>query len=264
MKLEQPVVLQIKKIADEAEKTKTFVFDYGLESEPGQFINLWIPKFDEKPFSISYQDDKRFAITVACIGIFTEEMRKLKEGDLIGIRGPYGKAFNLKGKNIILVGGGCGCGPLAFLADEAIKKGVDVSFIIGARTKDALLFLERMKKNNVKTFVTTDDGSFGVKGFATDLLKDFLEKNHIDAVYSCGPEKMMKKVAEMCKDKKIYCELSLERYMKCGFGVCGQCCMDDSGFRVCTDGPVINGEDALKLREFGSYRRDAAGKKVNV
>ncbi|PIR53812.1 dihydroorotate dehydrogenase electron transfer subunit [Candidatus Peregrinibacteria bacterium CG10_big_fil_rev_8_21_14_0_10_42_8] len=262
-KLEKPLVLEIKKIADEAESTKTFIFEHNLEAKPGQFIMLWIPRVDEKPISISFQDGKKFGITVMKVGEFTKKLFSLKEGDKVGIRGPYGNSFNIEGENLVLVGGGCGCGPMGFLADTAKKAGKNVNFIIGAKNKKYLMFEKRMKNSGVNTFVTTDDGSYGMKGYSTDLLKEMLEKNNISKVYSCGPEVMLKKVAELCREFGIPSEISMERYMKCGYGLCGQCCIDGTGDRVCMEGPVFSGEKMLKSEEFGKYKREKSGRRVN-
>lgn len=262
--MQQPKILEIEKIVDEAKDFKTFIFRYKLKALPGQFVMAWIPELDEKPFSISFQDSKRFGITVFKIGKFTKQLFKLKKGDKVGIRGPYGSGFNLRGKRVVLVGGGCGTAPLGFLADELKKIGVEVNFIIGARCKDYVLFFERMKHSGIKTFVTTDDGSSGFKGYTTELLEDFLEKNHVDMVYSCGPEIMMKNVVDICDRFNVLCEVSLERFMKCGIGICGQCCIDHSGEMVCKDGPVFSGEKVKKMHEFGKYKREKSGKKVRL
>ena len=172
-RIEKPIVLPIEKIVDEAEGFRTFIFRHKLNAKPGQFIMLWLPRIDEKPFSISYQDKNRFAVTVFKVGPFTEKLFRLREGDKVGIRGPYGSTFNLNTKKAVLVGGGCGTAPMGFLADELKKKGAEVNFIIGARSKPCLIYLQRMKHSGVKTLVTTDDGSFGMKGFTTELLKSF-------------------------------------------------------------------------------------------
>jgi dihydroorotate dehydrogenase electron transfer subunit len=108
--------------------------------------------------------------------------------------------------------------------------------------------------------VSTDDGSFGIKGFTTDVLMDLLKKEKFDCVYTCGPEVMMKKVFDICDDKGIKCQASLERYMKCGFGLCGTCCIDDK--LICKDGPVFDSNQLRKLSEFGVFNRDKSGSKV--
>lgn len=262
-KIEKPIVLEIEKIVDEAKDFKTFIFKYGLKANPGQFVMLWLPRIDEKPFSISFQDSERFGITVFKVGKFTSELFKLKKGDKVGIRGPYGKGFSLEKGNVVLVGGGCGGAPMGLLADELKKKKANVTFVIGARCKDYLLFLDRMKHAQIETIAATDDGSFGLKGFTTQILEDILSKQKIDMVYTCGPEIMMKFVIGICEKHNVPCEVSLERFMKCGIGVCGQCCMDHSGEIVCKDGPVFPGHVVKKMQEFGRYKREKSGKKVD-
>lgn len=262
MKIEKPSMIRIEKIVDEAEGFRTFLFRHRLNAKPGQFVMAWLPRVDEKPFSVSFQDRERFAITVMKVGPFTEKLFNLRAGDRVGIRGPYGNSFTLRGKKAVLVGGGCGAAPMGFLADELKKAGADVNFIAGAKSRKYLIYLERMKKSGIKIFAATDDGSFGVKGFATELLKSFIGKNNVDAVYACGPEVMLKPVAEMCANAGIPCEISMERHMKCGFGICGQCCVDSSGERVCKEGPVFSGEKAMKMTEFNRYKRSASGKRV--
>ncbi len=263
-RLEQPVYIPITKVVKEGKDLKTFIFDYRLDALPGQFVNVWIPRLDSKPFSISFQDKNRFGLTILAVGSFSKAIHKLKEGDKIGIFGPYGKGFRLKGKKIALVGGGCGSAPLAFLADEASKKGIDVEFITGARSKDFISFRKRYKNSGIGFRVCTDDGSYGKKGFTTDLLKDILKRKKIDCVYSCGPEIMIKKVIELCDKYNVDCQVSLERYMKCGFGVCGQCCVDPTGICICKEGPVLDKNIAKKIIELGRYKRDATGKKIRL
>ena len=262
--MEKPIMLKIEKIVDEADKVKTFYFKHELDSKPGQFVIVWIPRIDEKPMSISYQDDKMFAITVLAVGKFTEKLHEMKEGNLVGIRGPYGNYFNLMEdkKDIVIVGGGCGCAPTGYLADYAKKKGYNVKMILAGKSKDNIMFEDRMKKQGIKTHIATDDGSLGAKGFATDVLKEMLEYENVDAVYTCGPEIMMKKIYDRVESDKVYLECSLERYMKCGFGICGQCCLDPTGERVCKEGPVFDKDRLSKIEEFGKYHRDATGRKV--
>ena len=112
--------------------------------------------------------------------------------------------------------------------------------------------------------ITTDDGSFGRKGFTTDILREVLEnkKNKIKIVYTCGPEIMMKKVFEMCRKYKVECEASLERYMACGFGICGKCMVDDK--ILCVDGPIFNSKQLSQLLEFGNTARLKSGRKVSL
>ncbi|MBN2423134.1 dihydroorotate dehydrogenase electron transfer subunit [Candidatus Woesearchaeota archaeon] len=260
-KTEQPTIVEILNIKDEAKDIKTFYFKYNLDAKPGQFFILWLPGINEKPFGVSYQDEDKFGATICKVGPFTDELFKLKKGDKIGIRGPYGTSFELKGKNIALVAGGYGVAPLSFLADEAIKKGIIVHFIYGAKTKKVLVNCDK-KSKKCKVHYTTDDGTYGLKGFTTEKLKEILEKEKIDCIYTVGPEVMMKRVVELSDEFKVDCQLSLERYIKCGFGICGQCVVDDIGIRMCKEGPCIDKKLVKKISEFGKYKRDASGKKV--
>ena len=256
-------MLRISRIINEAKDIKSFVFEHDLKAKPGQFVILWIPGLDEKPFGVSYQDKNKFAITVSKVGEFTKRLFKSKKGDLVGIKGPFGNGFDLDGRRIALVGGGYGTAPLAFLADEAVKRKIKVDFIIGAKNKDYLLYLKRFENTKVKLHIATDDGSHGIKGFTTDLLAGLMNKR-IDKIYTCGPEIMMKYVLKIANARNIPVELNLERYMKCGAGLCGQCCVDPTGWRVCVEGPVFNKEQIEQISEFAEYKREKSGKKVKL
>jgi dihydroorotate dehydrogenase electron transfer subunit len=267
-KIEQPIAVKIAEVRDEAKNIRSFRFNYRINAKPGQFILLWIPRLNLKPFGVSRQDSTGFEITVCKVGPFTEELFKMKVGDYVGIQGPYGKPFSACKKNSVLVAGGYGAAPLAFLADELAKEGGRVNFIIGAKTADSLVYKTKTRFNNpnIKLTHTTDDGSGGRKGFTTDVLKELLQNDkNIDMIFTCGPEVMMKKVIELSDQYCIDCEASLERYMKCGFGICGQCCTDHTGIRLCKEGPVFS-KDFIKehISEFNKHKRDATGKKILI
>lgn len=259
-KLEQPITLPIKRIDRENSQVKSFYFDIDLKARPGQFIMFWLPRVNLKPFGVSHQKNGETGITICNVGPTTEKIFKLKAGDIVGLQGPYGTSYNTEGyKNIALVAGGYGVAPLSFLADENKDKNID--FIIGASCSDALLFKNRRKDANIKMHLCTDDGSCGFKGFVTDKLIELLDMKDIDLVCACGPEMMQKKVIEICEKKNIPAQISLERYMKCGFGICGQCVVDPLGIRMCKEGPVISADLCKKIYEFGKYHRDGTGKK---
>lgn len=260
---EQPTSLPIRKIVQENENVRTFYFDVELQSQPGQFVIMWIPRVDEKPFSIATDQDGVLGLSIAKVGPFTEKLFEMKEGDLVGIRGPYGAYFTLdeKDKRILLVGGGYGTAPLATLAEQAIAQGMAVDFCNGARTKDLLLFEKRLEKIGSHNHFSTNDGSYGAKGTTVDVAKKLVEENTYDRVYTCGPELMEYAVTKLAEEKNVPCQVSVERYMKCGFGICGQCCLDGDGKRMCLEGPVVSGEYALSQSEFGQYHRIKSGKK---
>ncbi|MDA1196887.1 MAG: dihydroorotate dehydrogenase electron transfer subunit [Nanoarchaeota archaeon] len=258
------VMLKVEKIKEEYPGTKSFFFNHTLNSQPGQFVMIWLPGLGEKPMSIAADDGKQFYITISGVGPFSKAIQGVKEGDTIGIRGPLGTHFNLKGNTIALVGGGYGAGPMAFLAELAVWEGMkpqNIHYVIGARTKDLLLFEQRMKTIGVNIHITTDDGTQGKQGRVTDALKEIIEE--VDTIYCVGPEMMEKAVYDLAQEHQKECEISLERYTKCGIGICGSCCVDPTGWRMCIEGPVLNQDQLKKVSEFGKYHRDATGKKNN-
>ena len=143
------------------------------------------------------------------------------------------------------------------LAEELIKKGHDLTFI-STKHPDGKKF-ENQGGIEIHYLKNTIFGSQW-KRWKEESVNKFLEldeKKKFDCVYACGPEKMLKAVADFCKEKKLRCQVSLERYMKCGFGICGSC--DINGKLVCKDGPVFEGEEVLSFGEFGKNHRDASG-----
>ncbi len=264
MKNDEFKVLRIADTIDETKESRTFIFDYPLNSKPGQFVMLWLPGVGEKPISVSGEKEGRFSVTVCAVGPVSRKIHKLKKGDKLGFRGPFGTHYSIpkNSTSIAVVGGGYGSSPLAYLADTAIAQGKKVYFIEGARCACNLLFTKRLRDAGAEVLISTDDGSEGVKGFPTDILKNLLKMHKIDKVYACGPEIMMKKAAEISEHFNVPSEISMERYMKCGIGICGQCAVDELGICLCKDGPVISGKTALSLKEFGNYFRDSSGKKI--
>ncbi len=256
-------VTKIREIIKETRRIKTFILDMKIKAQPGQFAMVWLPEVDEKPMALSYIDGY-VGITVLKLGEFTKKLHEAKVGDIIGIRAPLGRGFKLReeDKRILIVGGGIGVAPLAPLAERAVEEGKEVTAIIGAVTKSELLFVDRFKKIGAKVYITTDDGTAGIKGFTTDAMKDLLKKETFDACYICGPEIMMVKALELAKAKNIPSQVSLHRYFKCGIGICGACVLDGCGYRVCKEGPTFWDFEIEKCTEFGSYWRNAAGVKV--
>lgn len=257
-----PVTLKVKDVRQDSPILKTFVFERNLRAKPGQFVMVWVPGVDEVPMSIGWQTDTEFHMGIAKAGDCTSVIfDKIKPGDKLGIRGPYGSSFALpaEAKKIVVIGGGYGTPPMLCLAQEARAKNIEVIAFLGARSKDYVIYEDWFKKLGCDVQVATDDGSAGHKGYVTDLLEAYLAKHKADGIYTCGPEKMMVKVAQMGDKHKVFTQVSLERYMKCGFGACGQCCMDGTGIRICKEGPVLDGKYALDHEEFGKYTRSASG-----
>ncbi len=247
----RPVNAVITKVVDETPTIRTFFFDTSFELIPGQFVMVWIRGVDEIPMALSYEN----AITVQKVGKATSALFELEECDSAGIRGPFGKGFDIEKGHILLVAGGVGAAPLAPLAEKAAGAGAKITTLLGARTKKELLFRKRLEAVG-ELLTATDDGSEGKHGYVTQLLD---EVKKYDQIYCCGPEPMMKKVLDRVTPAKA--QFSLHRYIKCGLGICGACCVD--GLRVCKDGPVFRG-DVLKRTEFGIYRRNECGERVRV
>jgi len=253
------VITRITKIKAETDNHKTFMLDTKTNAISGQFVMVWIPGVDEKPFSLSYAKGA-MGVTVLKLGPFTSRMHNLKVGDKVGVRGPFGRGFKITGDKILIIGGGCGIAPLAPLAEAACKDGKEVTTIIGAKSSKDVFFKKRIENAGARIIITTDDGSAGMKGFTVDALRSLLKEEDFDQCCTCGPEVMMAKVHEQTWGK-IPTQFSLERYFKCGIGICGQCALDGSGLRVCKEGPVFRDKELLN-GEFGKYCRNAAGAKI--
>jgi dihydroorotate dehydrogenase electron transfer subunit len=251
-KTEMPLVIKIENIVDENPSTKTFIFRHRLDYRPGQFIMLWLPGMDEKPFSVSQIDDVSFGVTVEKKGAYTEALHRLKAGDKLGIRGPYGNPFTPVDGKTCVVAGGCGIAPIMPLISNLENPTV----IVGCQTKARLLFKDKVDKYNI----CTDDGSLGHKGFVTEQLAELFKTRSFDMVYTCGPEPMMKAVFELCEKHNILLQASLERFMICGIGICGQCMCDN--LRICQDGPVLSSKQLRNLKDFGKSAMIKTGEKV--
>jgi dihydroorotate dehydrogenase electron transfer subunit len=263
--LAYPKIVEIKKIVEETKDIKTIIFEYDHKNIlPGQFVMVWIPGIDEIPMSISYIGEREIGFTFRKVGEATSALYNLKEENKIGIRGVYGNGFTVNGKDILIVGGGTGIATLAPLIEKiSSTKRNRLTVIFGVKTKEEIFFIEKMKKIGVQPKITTDDGTLGFKGTASDLAERLIKKEKFDQVITCGPEKMMKKIVDLCNYYNIPVQASLERYIKCGIGLCGQCCIG-LGLRVCKDGPVFDGELLKQIHDFGLYKRDASGRKIEI
>ena len=252
-------IVEIIQTKIENKNIKTLFFEFSKRINPGQFFMILIPKVDEIPMSVSYIKKNIKGITFRKVGEATNSLFDLKDGDRIGVRGPYGNYFNINGKKILFVGGGTGIATLAPAVEEAEKKKISSHIVIGAKNSNELFFEDRFKGNLSKLYVTTDDGSKGYKGHAFNLSKVLMNKHIFSSILTCGPEIMMKKLLDFCEKTPI--QACLERYMKCGVGICGNCCIG-KGLRVCKEGPVFEGNILRNLEDFGVYRRDASGIKL--
>ncbi len=254
-----PKITEIIENKKETKDTRTITFYFPEKITPGQFLMIWIPGLDEIPMSVSYNSDEKKGITFRKVGEATNALYNFKKGEKIGIRGPFGNGFLIQGKHILFVGGGTGIATLAPSVEEAVKNGVKSTVIIGVKSKSELFFEKRFKEYGTNVVISTDDGSAGRKGLASEIAKKILKEEKIDSVITCGPELMMKALLNYSND--ILFQASLERYIKCAIGICGQCCIG-KGLRVCQEGPVFDKETLKNIKDFGVYWRDAAGIKI--
>ncbi|MDE1728224.1 MAG: dihydroorotate dehydrogenase electron transfer subunit [Thaumarchaeota archaeon] len=258
-----PKIVTIEKVVDETPTVRTLFFSDDAMSRvlPGQFAMVWILGVNEIPMSVMIsQENGKAAFTVRKHGFATTELFSKKVGDQIGIRGPYGNSFTIKQGKLLLVGGGTGLVPLIRLV-TFLKKTDDVTIIMGAKTKSEVFFeglANKLLEGTLhKVIVVTEDGSYGQKGLVTDVMENLFRETGFDAVYTCGPEKMMHKVVQIASSNKTHVEASIERMMKCGIGICGSCCFGD--VMACKDGTVFDGPTLLSNKEFGYTHRNKSG-----
>lgn len=235
----KPLPVRITDVFQENSTTKTFTFDESLEgSSPGQFIMAWLPGKKEAPFCVSHDDP--FQLTICNVGEFSSDIHDLKRGDRLWIRGPYGTGFSVtdKYKNPVLVGGGYGAAPLLFLSSKLKNIGIEPTVIIGGQTKEAIVGLKKFEKSGLDVTFTTDDGSYGEKGFTTDALIRLMAKKQVDAVFGIGPNAMLDALKGIADKASIPVELSYEAHFGCG-GLChcGKC--EHHGKLLCAEGPVL-------------------------
>jgi dihydroorotate dehydrogenase electron transfer subunit len=263
-------IVRIEEIILETPTVKTLVFKDSLSysAKPGQFLMVWIPRIEEIPMSVMINSNEGYAaVTIRKFGIGSAALFERKKDDLIGLRGPYGNRFILRKtyRKILIIGGGTGLVPLLRLASLASKSNVMSTIVMGARTKKEVFFEKIIGRiiqgTNSSLLVCTDDGSYGIKGTTVSTMEKLVRKDFFDCVYTCGPELMMKGIVDLSNRNSIPVQASLERYMKCGIGICGSCCLDS--LLVCQDGTVFDGRQISKMLDFGISYRDKDGQRIN-
>ena len=215
--------------------------------KPGQFVQVRVDgspeTFLRRPISIHDVDYKlnTFKLLIQKAGSGTSALSLLKPGDSLNLIYPLGNSFTdpLDGERVLLIGGGVGVAPLLFLGKRLLSIGYKSDWLLGFRSMERIMNLDEYKKTG-NIFLTTEDGSEGEKGYVTD--HSVLSERRYDRVYCCGPDPMMKAVADYCKRNGIICEVSLENLMACGFGICLCCIVStvNGNICTCTEGPVFN------------------------
>jgi dihydroorotate dehydrogenase electron transfer subunit len=245
-----PTPFRIRQTHTENYRTITLVLDGQLDAYPGQFVMVWLPRFDEKPFSLVNADP--ITLMVTAVGPFSRLVHELSVGDKLWLRGPFGNGYHLgpEQKRIALVGGGYGVAPLLWLAQKHLSALDHVTAVIGARTAQDLLYVDRFgelarQHANLDLLTTTEDGSPGVTGNiagnitgrVTDALLPLATTRALDGVYACGPHGMLAALQALGEAHNLATQLSWEAYMRCGIGICGAC--EHEGQVLCIDGPVL-------------------------
>ncbi|PLX09625.1 MAG: dihydroorotate dehydrogenase electron transfer subunit [Marinilabiliales bacterium] len=217
------------------------------EIKAGNFAEIQVPDISDvflrRPISVLDVDyeKKTLSFYIKAIGKGTRKLGQLSVGQKVNIIYPLGNHFSIHNeKKVLIIGGGSGIAPFVMLGRELKSKNIDVTFLMGGRTKNDIFLTDEFSKYG-KVEVTTEDGSRGEKGMVThhSLFKGDFDYNK---VYTCGPDPMMKAVSKIAEAKGILCEASLENMMACGIGAC-LCCVTpthDGNKIVCTEGPVFN------------------------
>jgi dihydroorotate dehydrogenase electron transfer subunit len=242
LRMTLPTPLTIQAVEQDNYRTKTFVLDGAIDATPGQFVMAWLPRFDEKPFSLV--DANPITLMVTAVGPFTRLLHQRRPGDPLWLRGPFGSGFHPPPgvRHVALAGGGYGVAPLLWLARTLPN--VALTTVIGARTAADLLYIEQFAalgcqrdEPSRELLLATEDGSRGLTGRVTDALAPHLNHGQIDAVFACGPHGMLVALQTLGRQHGVHCQLSWEAYMRCAVGICGAC--EHEGSVLCLDGPVL-------------------------
>ncbi|MBS12589.1 MAG: dihydroorotate dehydrogenase electron transfer subunit [Gemmatimonadetes bacterium] len=226
-------------------------------ARPAHFVNVQtddgLSPFLRRPLSILNTDVEAGWIEIYydVIGPGTERLETAVAGESLDLIGPLGTAFEPPTPHTLLVGGGVGIVPLAFLAWHSPNERNAMTLLFGAATERRMPDLARIAPGDLKTILATDDGSVAHHGFITELIEQHLQKE--TTILTCGPHRMMARVAEIAEASGVGCYASLENHMACGFGACVGCVVEykdhereDRRYRrVCIEGPVVNAHEIV-------------------
>lgn len=222
--------------------------------KPGQFIHIrtsdGFEPFFRRPFSV-YRAQKHVEIFYEPIGPGTRILAAKKKGEVLDVLGPVGNEFTLPAreiKQVVMIGGGIGIAPFLILSD-ALKKRKDLELIVlyGGRTKEHVYPMKEFKQNGCKVYVSTDDGSAGVKGRVSQLFSKIKTDPATTMIYTCGPHAMMAAVQKFAKEHNLRGEAACEEVMACALGACLGCSIKTtSGYKtVCYDGPIFDLQEVV-------------------
>ncbi len=245
-------------------------------ARPGQFVEIGVPEGRSislrRPFSI-HQASRRggwagtLEVVFDVVGPGTQWLSGARAHDTLDVIGPLGRPFQYPKDqtSCLLVGGGYGAAPLHFLAEELLARGKVVNMLVGARSDHRVFKPVETKRLSSAVWITTEDGSMGDRGVVTDLLPDLMGRTGAEVVYACGPNPMLRAVAETCVERKVPCQVAVEEMMACGLGLCWTCVVpviaaDGQSWwnvRSCMEGPVFNGARVWWERWMGEETPEA-------
>lgn len=218
----------------------------------GQFLHIKCGEevYLRRPISICDVQNEYIRFIIEVRGKGTDWLSKVKEGETLDILGPLGNGFTDIdfNKKVVFVGGGIGIFPLLM---HAKKYGKNATVLLGFRDKENVVLEDEFKNFGCDVRVSTDDGSYGYKGFVTKFLEQRVEEGGCEAVFACGPQAMLKKTADIANKNNIFCEISMEERMGCGVGACLVCaCKTIKGdsftySHICKDGPTFNAKEII-------------------
>jgi len=238
-------------------KVKFYVPEITKKAQAGQFVHIKIAQLADRilrrPFSIcNVSETGLLTVLYKVVGQGTEQLAKLKAGDVCNLMGPLGKSYSIPSKDEIsvMIAGGYGAASTFMLAKKSLKSGY---LLLGARSKKDLILVDEYEKEGVTVLVSTEDGTVGHKGLVTELINDLIEKNSDKKLkfYACGPMGMLMAVGKQLLKLGIDSELSLDHLMCCGVGACFACVIkvkanNEDGWRyarTCNEGPIFNASE---------------------
>ena len=252
-------IIEIEKLTDMIYRFVCKTPEISQVAVAGQFVNVQVLDMStapllKRPISIYNIDKKKNTIEFIfqVRGHGTKILADKKVGENICVLGPLGKGFSIGNfKNIAIIGGGIGIFPLYELAKESKKIG-QVTTYLGFRDKNFVILEKEFKAVSDSLVITTDNGTYGSKGYGVDYLRKDISSKKFDAIFACGPKLMLSAVKKIAKENGVYCEVSLEERMGCAIGACMGCSVrletDDGTVkyaRVCKDGPVFDAETVV-------------------
>lgn len=252
---EKAKITRFEQITDDIVRLTLLSPEIAAKTRPGQFVMIKAGKGKDpllrRPFSVHQTtSDGHIQLLFKVVGRGTDMLGRRKEGETLNVFGPLGNGYTIKkDKPSCIVAGGLGIAPMLLLAKKLSRLKSDPSkdlIILGGRTeKEIKALVNDFHQFGIRVLPATDDGSFGQHGFVTDVLTS-VELDPETVVYTCGPKPMMHAVKNVCAEKGVECQVSVESVMACGMGACLGCTMeaqDDSYVHVCLNGPVFKAED---------------------